>query len=87
MPDALRLFALRGGVRIEKTLATENEGNCFYAYLRTYTNPRSSLLLRQARSPLPARPAIWLDGPCLVSCSVCLGSNSRLDLAARRGRV
>ena len=63
---ALRLAALREKDMTEETLETENEGN---AYARTYArtlSPRSSLPLGQAYSPLPARSANWLDGPCLA---------------------
>ena len=51
------------------------------AYTRTCArtpSPRSSLLLEQACSPSPARSADWLDGPCLASCSMYLGSNSSI---------
>ena len=74
--DALRLAALRGRDRIEGALATENKRK---AYTRTCAHepgPRSSLLLEQACSPLLARSADWLDGPCLVSCSMYLRSYS-----------
>ena len=35
-----------------------------------------SLLLEKAFSPLQACSANKLDGPCLTSCSMCLGNNS-----------
>ena len=75
--DALRLVALREDGRTEEALATEN-GRKNYARISTRAlSPPSSLLLEQACSPLPARSANWLDGPCLASCSMYLrGSDS-----------
>jgi len=70
--DALRLVALREGDMIEETLATENERDAYTRTCARTPSPRSSLLLEQACSPLPAHSAHWLGGPCLASCSMYL---------------
>ena len=65
--DALRLVALREGDRIEEILATENEREMLIrapAHVHSALSLRSSSLLEKAGSPLPARSADWLDGPC-----------------------
>ena len=67
--DALRLAALREGGGIKEALATENERKIVNTRTCARTlSPRSFLLLGKASSPLPARSANWLDGPCLASC-------------------
>ena len=44
---ALRLVALIGGDRMEEIPATENEGKCLYAHLRTYRRtPSPQRILR-----------------------------------------
>ena len=74
--DALRLAALREGGWIEEILATENGGKVLLL-LRApaHVNSAHAALCcwREAYSPLPARSANWLDGPCLASCSMHLG--------------
>ena len=45
--DALRHVALREGDKTEETLATENEGKCLHANLRTYTQVTQLLVLNK----------------------------------------
>ena len=71
--DALRLVALSEGDRIDYR---ERERNAYARTCSRTLSPRSSLLQGQAYSPLPARSANWLDGPCLAFCSMYLGGNS-----------
>ena len=52
--DALRLVALREGGRIEETLATDNEGKCLYAHLRTYTQPTQFFAAEASFQPTPS---------------------------------
>ena len=74
--DALSLVVLREGGRTEETLATENRKSAHTRTCALALSPCSSLLLEKACSPHPARSANWLDGPCLASCYMYLGSNS-----------
>ena len=72
--DALRPAALREGGGIKEALATENERKIVNTRTCARTlSPRSFLLLGKASSPLPARSANWLGGPCSASCSSYLG--------------
>ena len=52
--DALNLVALREGDMIEEALATENEGKCLHAHLRTYTQPTQLLAYEASLQPAPS---------------------------------
>ena len=59
--DSPRCVLKRG---FEEAPATENEGKCIHAHLRTYNQPTQLLAAGETCSPLPARSANWLDGLC-----------------------
>ena len=79
--ETLSLVALCEGDRIEETLATENEREVLKrASAHVHPDHAAHCCWSTASSPLPARSANWLDGPCLAICSMYLGGNSCLDL-------
>ena len=71
--DALRPVALREGDRIEETLAENEREMLVRAPAYVHSAHAALCCWSTACSPLPARYANWLDGPCL-SCSMYLCS-------------
>ena len=70
---ALRLVALRKEGRAEEILAAENEREEPMRAPEQVNSANAALRCWSAAcSPLPARSANWLDGPCLASCSMYL---------------